>query len=64
MPVVMPFVAVAALPVQLADEPETLIPQVPEAPEPVVDGTSSADCAVACDVPPVPPLATGRVPET
>ena len=38
------------------------IAQVPLAPEPVVEGTPSADCAVPCVVPPVPPLATASVP--
>ena len=48
-------VAVAALPLML-------MPHVPLAPEPVVEGTPSADCAVPCVVPPVPPLATASVP--
>lgn len=48
-------VAVAALPLML-------MAQVPLAPEPVAEGTPSADCAVACVVPPVPPLATASVP--
>src|SRR5439155_11033639 len=50
----MPLVTVAALPVML-------MPQVPLAPEPVVEGTFKPVCAVACVVPPVPPLATAIV---
>ena len=57
------FVAVAAL-------PEMLMPQVPDAPVPVGDGTSEPIArpklvlAVDAEVAPVPPLATGRAPDT
>lgn len=48
-------VAVAAL-------PEMLMPQVPEAPEPVVEGTLRLERAVAASVAPVPPLAIATAP--
>ena len=50
-------VTVAALPVML-------MPQVPLAPEPVVEGTLRFVCAPAAVVAPVPPLATATVPVT
>ena len=49
--------AVAALPVML-------IPQVPEAPDPPREGTSSVACAAPAVPAPVPPLAIGSVPAT
>ena len=48
----------------LAALPVTLMPQEPLAPDPVVDGTLRAVLALAAVVDPVPPLATGNVPET
>jgi hypothetical protein len=56
-PAVVAEVAVAAL-------PEILIPQVPVAPEPPVEGTSSAVRAPPAEVEFVPPLAIGSVPVT
>lgn len=53
--VTTPFVTVAALPLMLID-------QVPEAPEPVVLGTSRLVRAVDAEVAPVPPLVKARVP--
>jgi hypothetical protein len=57
------LVAVAALPVQLADEPRMLIFQLdPEASPPVLVGTSRFVRAPAAVVDPVPPLPTTKVP--
>ena len=61
-PAVVADVAVAALPVQEPELPVTLIPQLPDAPEPVVDGTPRLDRAVPASVAPVPPLPIARVP--
>lgn len=54
-PAVVAEVAVAALPLML-------MLQVPDAPEPVAEGTLRLDRAVAASVAPVPPLATASVP--
>ena len=55
-------VAVAELPVQEPELPVTLIAQLPDAPEPAREGTSSAVCAAPAVLDPVPPLTTATVP--
>lgn len=52
-------VAVEAV-VALAALPEMLIPHVPDAPDPVVDGTPKLVLAVAVSEAPVPPLTTAK----
>lgn len=44
--------------------PVMSMPQVPDAPEPVVEGTDKLERAVAASEAFVPPLAIGRMPET
>jgi hypothetical protein len=56
-----PLLKVTAL-ATLAADPLTLIAQVPDAPDPVLDGTDKLLRAVAASVAPVPPLASPTVP--
>ena len=64
---VVALVAVVAVVAEVAEVavaafPLMLMPQVPLAPEPVVEGTERLERAVAASLAPVPPLATARVP--